>query len=134
MSNDPSNPYAPTMFPAGMDTQGVDPILLAKVNAITKDAGQFWIAMVLCLLCSALGSLIIGIWYAVRLMQWNAIAKSQPFLMDPNAAPGSVAAKFQSAKTKLIIGMVFGIVILFAFIAYICFVFVATTRLVATQP
>jgi hypothetical protein len=130
MSNDQSNPYAPTVSSAVADTSGVDPVLLAKVNAIIKDAGQFWIAMVLCLLCSALGSLVIGIWYAVRLMQWNAIAKSQPLLMDPNAAPGSVAAKFQGAKTKLIIGMVFGIVILLAGLAYIGFFVLGATSVV----
>ena len=128
MSNDQNNPYAPSMFPADTNGQGVDPVLLAKVNAITKDAGQFWVAMVLCIICSALGSLIIGIWYGVRLMQWNAIAKSQPLLMDPNAAPGSVAAKFQGAKVKLIIGMVFGIVILCVFIAYIALVVVAVPQ------
>ncbi len=130
MSNDKTNPYAPTVSTTVADASGVDPVLLTKVNAIIKDAGQFWIAMVLCLLCSAFGSLIIGIWYAVRLMQWNAIAKSQPLLMDPNAAPGSVAAKFQGAKTKLIIGMVFGIVILFAFFAYLAFLGLGTARMV----
>ena len=130
MSNDQSNPYAPTISSAVANTSGVDPVLLAKVNAIIKDAGQFWIAMVLCLLCSALGSLVIGIWYAVRLMQWNAIAKSHPLLMDPNAAPGSVAAKFQGAKIKLIIGMVFGIVILLAGLAYIGFIVLGATSVV----
>ena len=130
MSNDQSNPYAPTISSAVANTSGVDPVLLAKVNAIIKDAGQFWIAMVLCLLCSALGSLVIGIWYAVRLTQWNAIAKSQPLLMDPNAAPGSVAAKFQGAKIKLIIGMVFGIVILLAGLAYIGFIVLGATSVV----
>ncbi len=119
MSKDSGNPYAPTAFP--IETPAVDAALLAKVNAINKDAGQFWLAMLLCLLCSALGSLIIGVWYGVRLLQWNAIAKSQPLLMVPNAAPGSVAAKFQGAKIKLIIGMVFGIVILFAVFAYVGF-------------
>lgn len=130
MSNDQTNPYAPTVSPTVADASGVDPVLLTKVNAIIKDAGQFWIAMVLCLLCSAIGSLLIGLWYAARLMQWNAIAKSQPLLLDPNAAPGSVAAKFQGAKIKLIIGMVFGIVILFAFLAYFGFLGLGTARMV----
>ena len=125
MSKDSNNPYAPTAFPA--EPPIVDAALLVKVNAIIKDAGQFWIAMLLCLLCSALGSVIIGIWYGVRLMQWSAIAKSQPLLMDPNAVPGSVAAKFQGAKIKLIIGMVFGIVILFAVFAYIAFLALAVS-------
>ncbi len=121
MPNDPANPYASSSVPTEINNipAGVDPALLAKINAIVKDAGQFWLAMILCLCCSALGSLIIGIWYSVRLTQWNAIAKSQAWLMVPNAPTGSLPAKFQSAKTKLIIGMVFGFVVLFAVLAYV---------------
>ena len=133
MPTDQNNPYEPTAFPAGAEAPAVDTVLLAKVNAIIKDAGQFWIAMLLCILCSALGSLIIGIWYAVRLMQWNAIAKSQPLLMEPNVAPGSLAAKFQGAKIKLIIGMVFGMVILLALITYLGIVILAATSAIPNQ-
>jgi hypothetical protein len=122
MSNDQINPYAATSVPTESNNipAGVDPVLLAKINAIVKDAGQFWLAMILCLCCSALGSVIIGIWYTVRLMQWNAIANSQSWLMVPNAPAGSLPAKFQGAKTKLIIGMVFGFVILFLLLAFFC--------------
>lgn len=129
MSNDPTNPYASTSMPTESNSipAGVDPALLAKIKAIVKDAGQFWLAMILCLCCSALGSVIIGIWYAVRLMQWNAIANSQSWLMVPNATPGSLQAKFQGARTKLIIGMVFGFVILFLLFAYVCLLSLGAT-------
>jgi hypothetical protein len=121
VSNSPNNPYAPTALPTDNDSSQIDPVLLAKINAIIKDAGQFWIAILLCILCSALGSVIIGIWYAVRLMQWNAIANSQPLIMAPNPAPGSIAAKFQGAKVKLIVGVVFGVCIFALMIAYVVF-------------
>jgi hypothetical protein len=66
MSKDSSNPYAPTAF--AIETPAVDAALLAKVNAINKDAGQFWLAMLLCLLCSALGSLIIGMVFGIVIL------------------------------------------------------------------
>ena len=136
MSNDPSNPYASTSMPTEANNipAGLDPAMLAKINAIVKDAGQFWLAMILCLCCSALGSVIIGIWYAVRLMQWNAIANSQSWLMVPNAPRGSLQAKFQGARTKLIIGMVFGFVILFLLLAYFCLVLLGATVQVQGNP
>jgi hypothetical protein len=112
MFPDQPNPYAApktdfTAVPPGT----VDPALLKKIEVIIKDAGQFWLAIIICILCSALGSVIIGPWYFVRLMQWNSIAKSQPMLLDPNAPRGSVARRFQSAKIKLIIGISFGVLI-----------------------
>jgi hypothetical protein len=137
MSNNPTNPYASTSMPPEGNhiPAGVDPALLAKINAIVKDAGQFWLAMILCLCCSALVIIFIGIWYAVRLMQWNSIANSQSWLMVPNAPPGSLPAKFQSAKTKLIIGMVFGFVVLFLVFAYVCLVvFLGATTQVQGNP
>lgn len=137
MSNDPTNPYASTSIPieANNIPAGVDPVLLAKINAIVKDAGQFWLAMIMCLCCSALGSIIIGIWYAVRLMQWNAIANNQAWLMVPDAQPGSLPAKFQGARTKLIIGMVFGFVVLFMLFVYFCLVvFLGATSQVQGNP
>ncbi len=133
MPTDQINPYESTAFPLGPEALAVDTVLLAKVNAIIKDAGQFWIAILLCILCSALGSLIIGIWYAVRLKQWYAIAKSQPLLMEPNVAPGSVASKFQGAKIKLIIGMVFGIVIVLALISYLGIIILVATSAIPNQ-
>jgi hypothetical protein len=111
------NPYATpqTDVTAAPTTAHVDPATLLKIEAIIKDAGQFWLAILLCFVCGALGPIIIGPWYLVRLIQWNALAKAQPMLIDPNVPPGSVAQRFQSAKTKLIIGMSFGAVIFFLF-------------------
>jgi hypothetical protein len=120
MSNDPLNPYAPT--PTALGTEQAVPMdeaTRAKFNAIIKDANQFWIAILLCLLCSGIGSVIIGIWYLVRLLQWNSMGKAFPLLMIESPPPGSMAAKFQAAKVKLIVGLVVGIVMLFLVFIYI---------------
>jgi hypothetical protein len=62
--------------------------------------------------CTGLGAIIIGPWYLVRLNQWNSIARAQPMLLDPNVPRGSLAQRFQSARTKLIIGISFGALVL----------------------
>lgn len=125
MSNDPSNPYAPTPTPSHIGTEyavPMDPATVKKFNAIIKDANQFWIAILLCLLCSGIGSVVIGAWYLARLLQWNAMNKAYPLLMVENPLPGSMAAKFQAAKVKLIVGLVFGVVMLFLVLLYILMV------------
>jgi hypothetical protein len=113
--DDQPNPFAPptpvTDSPAASQAQ-FDPAAVKKIEAVVKDAGQFWLAILLCIFCSGLGAIIIGPWYFVRLLQWNALAKHQPMLLDPSVPRGSLAQKFQSAKVKLIIGMCFGAVIL----------------------
>jgi len=127
---DEPNPYASPQAestaasPFSVSPQGnIDPALLGKIEAIIKDAGQFWMAILLCFLCSGVGFVLIGPWYAVRLLQWNSIAQAQPMLLDPNAPRGSLAQKFRSAKTKLIIAMSFGAVILLAVMAFIALPF-----------
>jgi hypothetical protein len=113
MTIDQPNPYAsPMAISTGLSDVAIDPVLLAKAETIIKDAGQFWIAILMCVLCTGLGSIIIGPWYLVRLMQWNALARSQPMLVDASAPVGSIAYRFRSAKTKLIIGICFGATIL----------------------
>ncbi len=109
MNSDQPNPYA-SPAPAPASPAQFDPVSQKKIDAIIKDAGQFWLAIIMCVFCTGLGSIIIGPWYLVRLLQWNSIATSQPLLLDPNAPRGSIAQKFQSAKTKLIVGMSFGAV------------------------
>lgn len=81
---------------------------MQKIEAIIKDAGQFWIAILMCIFCTGLGSVIIGPWYLVRLLQWNSLAQREPLLLDRTAPRGSVAQRFQAAKGKLIAGMVVG--------------------------
>lgn len=113
MSMDRPNPYTSPMANFGAAPPGaVDPRTVEKAEAIIKDAGQFWLAILMCIFCSALGSIIIGPWYLVRLLQWNSLATRQPMLLDPNVPRGSIAQRFQSAKTKLIIGICFGAVAL----------------------
>lgn len=113
MSMDRPNPYTPPLSNYGAARPGaVDPRTAEKIEAIIKDAGQFWLAILMCIFCSALGSIIIAPWYLVRLLQWNALATSQPMLLDPNVPRGSVAQRFQAAKIKLIIGICFGAVAL----------------------
>ncbi len=110
MSDDPNNPYAAPQAntPAAPPQTNLDPVTQKKVEAIVKDAGQFWLAILMCIVCSALGSIIIGPWYLVRLLQWSSLAKSHPVLMTPDSPRGSLPQKFQSAKIKLIIGILFG--------------------------
>ena len=112
MSEQP-NPYAAPQADVTVAPHAVkiDPASLKKIEAIIKDAGQFWLAILMCIVCSALGSVIIGPWYLVRLLQWNSMAQAHPMLLEQNVPRGSLAQRFQSAKIKLIIGMSFGAVI-----------------------
>ena len=87
-----------------------------KLETVIKDAGQFWIAIILCLFCSAIGAFIVPIWYLVRLMQWNSLAKRYPSLVADSVPPNSIQAKFKSSQWKLIVGIVVGAVV-FAFVA-----------------
>jgi hypothetical protein len=97
----------------------LDPATLRKAEAIIKDAGQFWLAILMCIFCTGLGTMIIGPWYFVRLMQWNSIARLQPVMLNPSAPRGSLEQRFQSARVKLVIGMSFGVVVLLLVIAYV---------------
>jgi hypothetical protein len=112
VSTDQPNPYAsPVTDSAAASSLNIDPASLKKIEAIIKDAGQFWLAILMCIVCSALGSIIIGPWYLVRFLQWNSMAKAQPMLLTRDVPRGSLAQRFQSAKIKLIIGMSFGALI-----------------------
>ncbi len=116
------NPYAsPTsaFAPDAGFTIPLDPADQRKIDAIIKDAGQFWLAIILCILCSAIGALIIPIWYLVRLLQWNSFSKKYPALLTPGAQPGSLPAKFQAAQWKLIVGLVVGALVFLFLIAYV---------------
>ncbi|MDP1562198.1 MAG: hypothetical protein Q8M16_12535 [Pirellulaceae bacterium] len=68
----------------------MDPADRKKLDVVIKDAGQFWIAIVLCILCSAIGSIIIPFWYLARLIQWNGLAKKYPALTVNGAPEGSI--------------------------------------------
>ncbi len=115
MSNDYSNPYAVSDTATSPrqveDALPIDIKDFKKVKAIIKDADQFWVAILLCFICTALGLIISGPWYFVRLLQWNSMARRYSFLTDVEAPTGSLTKKFQNAKIKLWIGMCFGAVV-----------------------
>jgi hypothetical protein len=118
----PSNPYAPPPATGTVSDQlpfVIDPADKKKMEAVMKDAGQFWLAIVLCILCGAIGSLIIPFWYLARLIQWNALAKKYPALTMHGAPEGSIQANFKSSQWKLIVGMVVGGVIFLFLLLYI---------------
>ena len=112
MADGQPNPYAaPTGDLSADVSSGIDASSLIKIEAIIKDAGQVWLAIILCILCSGFGMLIIGPWYIVRLIQWSSLSKQYPSLLDRNVPRGSLPQKFRSARTKLIVGIVFGALI-----------------------
>ncbi len=105
------NPYsAPTSTGTNSDHASI--ILhakdRAKVEAIIKDARQFWLAIFLCILCSAIGAIIIPIWYLVRLLQWHSLAGKYPELLALGFSPNSIQTRFRTSKWRLIAGIVVG--------------------------
>lgn len=127
-SGDFQNPYsAPSAIPPSNQQHAALPIAepdLKTIQIIIKDAGQFWLAIILCLLCSGIGSLIIGPWYISRLMQWSRLKNKYPGLMDP-APPKTLPTNFQNAQWKLIVGITFGGIILLLVLLYIGLIIVA---------
>lgn len=85
----------------------VDHATALKAEAIVKDAGQFWLALLMCIFCTALGALIVPIWYGVRLAQWHGLAKANPILVG-DGPPMSLQLRFQRARTFLLIGVIGG--------------------------
>ncbi|MEO1526663.1 MAG: hypothetical protein AAFX06_14600 [Planctomycetota bacterium] len=128
MSMDPNNPYAPVGGAGVVPVDGkFPPDVEKKIEAVIKDARQFWLAILLCFLCSGIGFLIIGPWYLVRLVQWNSLNSQFPGLQDPNALPGSIERRFQSSFWKLIVGLVAGVLLFMS-----VFFFVVLTAATAT--
>lgn len=123
------NPYA---TPTSNDVRDHFPIELdpkdrKKVEAVIKDAGQFWLAIILCIVCSAICAIIIPIWYLVRLLQWNALGTKYPALMAPGVPANTIQAKFQSSQWKLIVGMlVGGVVFAFVILYFLVLIFAMT--------
>jgi hypothetical protein len=136
MSNDNFfNPYSPSASfgtNAAENALGIPNADLKKAEAIIKDAGQFWLAILICFLCSALGMIVIGPWYLRRLIQWNGLASKYPSLMQPTVEFGSLPQRFQSSKWKLITGLVVGLV-LFLLLAFLIFVSIGTAALAKQQ-
>ncbi|GAB5402200.1 MAG: hypothetical protein Aurels2KO_04310 [Aureliella sp.] len=103
----------------------IDPKDRRKIEAIVKDAGQFWLALLMCILCSALGCVLIPIWYSVRLLQWNAMNRKYPALGAIDAAPGTLSAKFRRVPWKLVVGIAVGAVVLLFYVGILVLVMVA---------
>lgn len=128
MSDSNQNPFAaPQTGMSSASGWSGDPQSSPKIEAVIKEANQFWIALLLCLFCSGIGSLIIGVWYIVRLFQWNGLARANPALLERGAPPGSLPFRFQTARTKLIIGVCAGFAILLVQIALLA-IWVATAE------
>lgn len=124
-----NNPYAAPVVnvPGPHRGPSLPPEDLKKIESIVKDAGQFWLALILCLFCSGIGGLIVPIWYTVRLLQWGKFSKRYPELMASNAPAGSLPAKFRSSQWKLIVGLAFGCFMLFLTAVYVAFLVVGST-------
>ena len=129
MQNDFDNPYAPSNVTGYADSPvtalGIPEPDLKKAEAVVKDADQFWLAIILCFICSALGIILIGPWYLIRILQWQSLSSRYPILMDTNAPPKTLPYRFQRAKTKLIIGIAFGGIVVGSMILFLIFVSLA---------
>ena len=123
MNQPEDNPYAapPSVPSPGQAIPELPAADQKKVEAIIKDAGQFWLAIILCILCNGIGSLIVPIWYGVRLSQWSRLGRQYPFLLTPGAAPGSLAQKFVSSRWKLMVGLLFGLMMIGLLFLYVLF-------------
>lgn len=112
MQNEFDNPYAPTnltKYTNPPETElGIPEPDLKKAKAVVKDADQFGLAILLCFFCTALGLILIGPWYLIRILQWHSLSSKYPILMDASAPPKTLPYRFQRARTKLIIAIAFG--------------------------
>ena len=108
MTGEPTNPYAaPATISQASPEEGVfEPGIRKKAEAIIKDANQFGLAILLCFFCSGIGFVLIVPWYVGRLIQWHLLARTEPQLLQRNAPKGGLAQRFQSARMKIIIGLV----------------------------
>ncbi len=116
---DPTNPYLATIHSTQTDTMGAETPMMSpedakRLEAVIKDANQFWLAILLVFVCTCLGSIIIGPWYFVRFLQWQKLAEKYPGLLNVPVPLGSLADRFQRAKLKLLAGAISGLLILLA--------------------
>ena len=130
MAPNPTNPYAPDADRWDVSAlHDLDPLVEERVEAVIKDADQFWIAILLCLLCFGFGFLLIGPWYIVRSLQWTSLAKNYPSLRDSSAVPGSLAKRFQKSRWKLLAGMIGGAVLFTGFVLITVKLYLTVMRL-----
>ena len=126
--NDPQqpNPFAApasaSTFRPDLGLASMDPSDRKKLDAVVKDANQFWIAILFCFLCSALGLVIIGPWYLVRLLQWNRLGNTYPELRQSTPTAGTIVQQYQSARWKLMTGLIFGATVVFLIVTAVIFI------------
>ena len=106
------NPYAAPSAPASVPSAAYAPAIVARAEAVIKDANQVWLAVLMGFLCTAFTWVLICPWFAYRLHCWSTLSRDCPSLLAPDVLPGSLEAKFQSARGKLVIGLVIGAVML----------------------
>jgi len=121
-----TNPYAaPTVASLQMQDHRYDPATQREVEAVIKDGGQVWLAVLIGFVCTAVAWIVICPWFLYRLHCWNTLSRNYPALLAPNVPPGSLEARFQSARSRLIVGVVIGAVMLFMFFGAIVAAIVA---------
>lgn len=132
------NPYA---APVPWDADERDPAMKSReppdfdlteqgarrARRVVADAKRVYLAIFLTMcLCSA-GWLFLLPWYAYRLRCWHQLNSEFAELRNPNSFSeyGQLAADFQEARSRLLVGLVLGLVYA-AFVAL--FIFVNLTR------
>ena len=89
-----------------------------KARAIIKDAGSFWLGIILCFICCAVG-VVLSLHYFLRYQQWRSLASKYPVLVSNDGAASSFKAKFKSAQWKLLTGMVVSGMTFVLFVGYL---------------
>lgn len=109
MNSDYKNPYAERTEPARcIQESDIEPALLKKIEVIIYDANHTVLAIGLCITWLGLGGILVGLWYLVRLRQWNAIARAYPALLESEAPWDDFSLRFTAAKKKLVLGVSIG--------------------------
>jgi hypothetical protein len=87
----------------------------ARAKAVASDAGYVWAAVLVPFCCPVVGLplfILMLPWYSYRLYCWYQLNDEFSELRYPNSLSphGLLAANFQSAKWRLIVGVVFGVI------------------------
>ena len=109
MNSHYKNPYGERTEPASfIHASDFEPALLKKIEVIIYDANHIALAIGLCITWVGVGGILVGLWYLVRLRQWNAIAKAYPALLEAEAPWDDFSLRFIAAKKKLVLGVSIG--------------------------
>jgi hypothetical protein len=108
------NPYAAPQTevaePPRDDRLAADltPSAAAWAESLAKEAEARWVLLLVGLICCQPILLLMLPWYGFRLWNWHVLNASYSELRHPNSfSPhGELAARFQEAHAKLVVGMV----------------------------